>query len=100
MYMYIIIIGLLLNFTLHRVVKWLSQKYRTFAVPASVAPNIELLAYALPGITCSINFIQDKEPKYRTFRLNSGYMYLATLTLPDHEPLVWAYGFNTSPIEK
>jgi len=51
----------------NRVARWFSQKYRTLAVPVSVAQNIELLT--LSGIT--IIFIADKEPKYQTVRLNS-----------------------------
>jgi len=43
-----------------RVARRLSQKYMTFAVPASVAQNIQLLTHALSGI--NIIFISDKEP--------------------------------------
>jgi len=45
-------------------------------VPMLVAQNIEIyFTHALSGIT--IIFIPDKEPKYRTLRLNTG--NLATL---------------------
>jgi len=53
----------------------LSPKYWTLAVPLSVAENIELFTHALSGITIII--IPDKEPKYRTVRLNT--RHLATL---------------------
>src|SRR6218665_1129844 len=58
-----------------RVARWLSPKYRTLALPVSLAQIIELFKRVLSGITISI--IPDKEPKYRTVRLNTG--HLATL---------------------
>jgi|SRR6218665_2904051 len=61
----------------HRVVRWLSPKYRKLAVPVSVIQNIELFAHTRALSVITIIFIPDKEPKYRTFRLNTG--YLATL---------------------
>src|SRR6218665_825466 len=45
---------------------------RTRAVSASVAQNIEPYTHALSCI--SIIFIPDKEPKYRTVQLNTGYL--------------------------
>jgi len=54
------------------------------SVSVSVARNIELLTHALFGIT--VIFIPDKDPKYRTVRLNTG--HLATLT-PSPEILLW-----------
>jgi len=48
------------------------QKYRTMAVPVSGAQNFDLFTHALFGIT--IIFIPDKEPKYRTARLNTGHL--------------------------
>src|SRR6218665_1283345 len=55
------------------VARWLSTKYRTLAVSVSVACNIELLTQALSGTCISIT-IPDKEPKYRTVRLNTGHL--------------------------
>ena len=55
--------------------RWLSQNYRTLTVSLSGAQNIELFTHALSGITTI--FIPDKDPKYRTVRLNTG--HLATL---------------------
>ena len=40
-----------------------SPKYRTLAVPACVAQNVELFTHVLSGIT--IIFIPDKGPKFR-----------------------------------
>jgi len=51
------------------------QNTGQFAVPVSVGRNIELFTHALSFI--SIISIPDKEPKYRTVRLNTG--HLATL---------------------
>src|SRR6218665_2263157 len=56
-----------------RIAVGLSPKYRTLAIPVSVAQNIEQFTHALRGNT--IIFIP--ESKYRTVRLNTG--HLATL---------------------
>jgi len=61
-----------------RVARWLSSKYRTLAVPVSVTQNIELFTHALSGIT--VIFIPDKEPKYRTVRLNTGHLATQPVT--------------------
>jgi len=58
-----------------RVASCLSPKYRTLAVPVSVAQNIELFTHALYRIT--VNVTPNKELKQRTARLNTG--HLATL---------------------
>jgi len=58
-----------------RVARWLSPKYRTLAVPVSLAQTIGLFTNVLFGTT--INIIPDKEPKYRRVFLNTG--HLATL---------------------
>ena len=55
-----------------KVARWLSPKYRTLAVPVSVAQNIELFTHALSCII--IIFIPNKETKYRTVRLNTGHL--------------------------
>jgi len=67
----------LLHKELHWIASWLSTGHWTKAVPVSVAQNIELFTHALSIIT--IIFILDKEPKYRTVRLNT--RHLATLEL-------------------
>jgi len=41
-------------------------------VPVSVTQNIELCARPLSGIT--VVFIKEKEPKYRTVRLNTKHL--------------------------
>ena len=81
----------------NRVAKWLSQKYRTLTVPMSVAQNIELLTHALLfGIT--IIFVPNKEPKYRTVRLNAG--HLATLISKALLPHFQNYNYNPKLVNK
>ena len=59
-------------------------KIPKLAVLVSVAQGILLFTHALSGIT--VIFIPDKEPKYRTVRLNTG--HLATL-LVSSSTLFW-----------
>jgi len=63
-----------------------SPKYQTLFV----AQNFELITHALSGVT--IIFIPDKEPKYRTVRLNTG--HLATLLC---QPVSQIVGHHFSP---
>src|SRR6218665_995915 len=62
----------------YRVARWLSSKCRTLAVAVLVyvAQTVELFTHALSG-GITVIFIPDKEPQYRTVRLNTG--HLATL---------------------
>src|SRR6218665_498787 len=55
-----------------RFAKWLSPKYRTLAVSEYVAQNNELFTHALSVIT--IILLPDKEPTYRTIRLNTRHL--------------------------
>src|SRR6218665_345783 len=48
------------------------------AGPVSVAQNIELSTHTLSGITISF-YIPDKEPKYRSVRLNTGHLAAYTV---------------------
>jgi len=50
----------------NRVARWLSLRYRTLAVPVSLAQTVELFTHALSGRHIAIHIIPDKEPKYRT----------------------------------
>ena|SRR6218665_1172114 len=55
------------SLAIDRVARWLSSKYRTLAVPVSVAENIELLAHC----PLLLALLYRTEPKYRTVRLNT-----------------------------
>ena len=70
---------------------WISPKYRTLAVPVSLAQTIELFTHVFSGVT--INIIPDKEQKYRTVRLNTG--HLATLSWS--KDLEWTSSRSKAP---